>query len=698
MPITMISKIVSISTGVILTFLASAVADPGSQSIGRPPLSQDSDPCLRILEPAALPLRAEARRIELTPKSGKILAGLISENRIAVIDPASGKTNLELELDRSRWDISPSEDLIVGMSASPTTIHPVLQLASISDGGQRWAVKIPFYPEAIRFSMDGDRVVVVSQESRLGTKVFVLDAKDGAVLHEVSAPKLVQGFGLPCVAMPDDQHVIIVTNEETRRLAVINTQENKDITADYFKSGASLAIGGNEFFLSRNGARLLTISTHDTDSSSDVLDFAVWNIARDCEPNVLLHHDIDSTNEDAHYRSGRLSDDGTLCAMSACCQVELYDIGTGAIPPFQLNHGGNLVALSQSAHLLVTTDEKHLHIFRLADDLAVTGSNPYAITEIVPGTLARQSTGPLIAGSDDTNIFVWNSETGQEVHRFTNPSNDTCVRTVKFHPKNDFLFTGDGQAIWCWPLSSKDGSSPKRMQHWDESSRSPLTLQFADDGRSYIASRGSRVFLTNLAPKIFQTPVGLRPLIFEKTTDLSGAIAYSGDGKNLALVSEGNTIDLYSLGPEKLNSQAKLDFTPIVALSHDAQLAAFSPWNQDGSLHVMDIPSGKTIVDLHPAKMADTSKRDTDISCITFSSNKNLLAVAIADEDTPSYEMEIWDLKTAELRKSIKTNRGKIQDVIFGPEDKTLCVLNGDSSIQIFDLAEDSNAPPSTSR
>ncbi|MBY0525713.1 MAG: WD40 repeat domain-containing protein [Gemmataceae bacterium] len=218
-------------------------------------------------------------------------------------------------------------------------------------------------------------------------------------------------------------------------------------------------------------------------------------------------------------------------------------------------------------------------------------------------------------------------------------------------------------------LLAIDRRSTTQAYGMGEDGRGPFTEASNEDGkRPRIATGALREDgLIHLA-KAVQVPRPVAP-----ATPIY-SVAFSADGKTLAVPSEGNTIVLRDAGSWEASRKMTGHASDVVcaALAPDGRTMASA--SHDGLVRIWDTHTGKALRDLRG--------QGTPVSFVGYAADGKTLASAGHDG-----LIRLWDTREGKEIKLLRGHAGTVGSAIFSPDGKTLASGSHDTTIRVWDVA-----------
>ena len=371
----------------------------------------------------------------------------------------------------------------------------------------------------------------------------------------------------------------------------------------------------------RDGHRLAAL-----DSSRDVI--RVWDVsaAREVQRISIAHTD--------DRMPLAISPDGRWLAEGSGSSIEMWDVATG------------------------------LNVRKLEglDNLG---------TSVVVSRNGRWIAQP---GGSDGAVSVWDITTGGAFR--LQKRGVQYVGSIAFSTKTDELVSANGDGtLTVWDVAGKVEVRTFGASH-QEKVLIPTLIAFSPDGQLLAASDPWKS-----AIKIWKPSDGLELKSLPQTNRWLESLAFSPDGRELAVGSMNNAIDVWNLGTgvkQTIGSKQWSVFS--LSFSHDGNLLA-APIMTDGSpqrpvVRLWDVSTGRTT-------------RDLDISAIriAFSPNGRVLA-------TGGYDalLRLWDADNGALLNTMAGHTNSLESVCFSENGNWVFSASIDGSVRIWNAATGESA------
>lgn len=277
--------------------------------------------------------------------------------------------------------------------------------------------------------------------------------------------------------------------------------------------------------------------------------------------------------------------------------------------------------------------------------------------------IALSPNGKILAsGSWDTQVYLWNLQTGQPF--FTLADHSDQVWSVAFSPDGQILASaGKDGTIKLWYV--RDGSLIRTLTGHN----SPIqTLAISPDRKVLVSgdaegkvcfwnlSAGKRIRLA----KSHQGPVGAVAISPDKQ------VAYSGGEDALICIYRWRTSEPLHLPIAQEQ--------PIASLAASADGYSLATGDHTGQIHLWS----NTVVPSSPPQQTLHSHRQT-VRTLAFSPQHTLLASGGED-----YTIKLWHLKTGQVVNTLTGHTDVVTALAFSPDGKTLFSSSFDQTIQVW--------------
>lgn len=263
------------------------------------------------------------------------------------------------------------------------------------------------------------------------------------------------------------------------------------------------------------------------------------------------------------------------------------------------------------------------------------------------------------AGGNNT-IKLWDLDEGVVT---TLGSHRDIVNSIAFSPDGKYLVSGsDDYTVKLWDVSSKRHQST--LSHVTDRYRSQIkAVTFSPDGQKFVSA--------GLHVKIWDIHT-LREIQTIRHNDWIFAVAYSSDGKYLAMGDTSGQITVRNLQTQKDITQFRGDDDYISALmfSPDNQILASGGYN--GSVKLWQLPNWNLIGTLATVGTA---------TGLSFSPDGSILA------GTEYEAVNLWSTRTGEHITTLMGHEGWVYSTSFSPDGSHLTSSGSDGTLRLWDIS-----------
>jgi WD40 repeat protein len=285
--------------------------------------------------------------------------------------------------------------------------------------------------------------------------------------------------------------------------------------------------------------------------------------------------------------------------------------------------------------------------------------------------------GGHLAGGQGATISVWDADTGKELLALKLPEGGGSGRIsgVTLSPDGKHLaasvstFYGEPGEVLLW-----DAASGQELGALRGVSDYVGGVAFSPDGRRLaLACEDGSV-------KIWDTQTRLEVFALRGHASMVHCVAWSADGARLISGSGDQTVRVWdaTVAQEAVSTHAHANRAGAVAFSPDGTLVASASVTISSKKHEVKIWNALSgqVVRTWEAPQGNEGRRT-----LVFSPDGKYLALG-GDAGV----VKVWDVSTDQQTASLQTADGSVTDVVFDPEGRTLAVLYT-RTLKLWDLA-----------
>ncbi|MFN0136368.1 MAG: protein kinase domain-containing protein, partial [Phycisphaerae bacterium] len=270
----------------------------------------------------------------------------------------------------------------------------------------------------------------------------------------------------------------------------------------------------------------------------------------------------------------------------------------------------------------------------------------------------------LAAGGTEGGLMVWDVNSGELLHDFTNPLNVSGIRSIAFSPSSELLAAGTHRNVVVYSLSS--GQIVRQHRGHEEAVSG---LWFSPDERKLYSASWDR---TLRVWEVDTTAAWAEPIALGGHTEDVLNVAFSPDSTLIASAGRDRTIRLWDARRAE----------PLAVLrghKHGVASVAFSPdgdrlasGSYDSTVRVWDLFS-------ESRERVFAGHRD-DVWAVAFNSDGSRVASASQDRTA-----RIWDAENGEVIFSLAGHASRVNTAAFSPDGSLLATGSRDQTVRVWD-------------
>jgi WD40 repeat protein len=375
---------------------------------------------------------------------------------------------------------------------------------------------------------------------------------------------------------------------------------------------------------------------------------------------------------------------GRQLAVADRSGVRLFGVGDLRHPDLlgsiSLSGGGSDAAFSPRGNMLATVgDDGSVTLWNIANP-----SKPSALSTLLSRggvAVAFGADGRELAITErDSTVSVWDIPTPRAVSVLADRVAGG-VTAAAFAPDGRTVAVATPAKVLLWDTS--DASAPIQLAALNGDS--VHAVRFSQDGRTLSAATNTGRLLTwDLTDRTHpqDLPVIADPVVFSLPSE---AMAYSGDGRRLALPTASTTITVWDTARTgQLNRLAVLDTVQdvayAVALSSNGRYLAAT--GSGGTVVLWDLTRSDRVA-------ATWRIATTSLTAVTFSADDRLLAVGGTDGT-----VAVWDVSRPSRPQQLAMpggTLGTVNTVAFSPDTQKLVTAGDQQTAKIWSVTDPRN-------
>jgi len=374
------------------------------------------------------------------------------------------------------------------------------------------------------------------------------------------------------------------------------------------------------------------------------------------------------------------SPDGQTLAFAAADEIQLWDVRSGSWTERFTGQLNSIMSLACSSHWLAAGSWLgDLKMWDMRTGREILNLKPHPTFTFA---LAFSPDGKTLAsGGGDQKIHLW------DVAALDRELADSNTAEVSPHLQKTATLQGHRHEVWAVAYSpdgqalvtgGKDGSArfwgPLRPRETTSLEGARAPLRFSTDGRSLLTLSADRT----LAEWDVLSRQKTRVIDLSLNTNEVRSVAMAPDGRILAVGKTNGTVELLNLEIRQWLAQQKFGDEPVIGLR-------FSPKGNLLVVQLSELMSGtlsSRLILWNPTTGETFGPFQNVSGAFACAPDETKLAAA-----TPSYEPQIWDIRTAKPVITLRSHTWDITAVSFSPDGKLLVTASIDNTLRLWDTA-----------